>query len=86
MPREESCPNPLKYIDVIRSTDTDLDAAEEKRIDDHWNVDGERNLLDSEDGFHKIYIIERKSSSRIYVVRGETDKNPNDITSRSHMA
>ena len=38
------------------------------------------------DGFHKIYIIERNSSERIYVVRGETDKNPNDITSKSHMA
>ena len=38
------------------------------------------------DGFHKISIIERNSFERIYVVWGETDKNPNDITSRSHMA
>ena len=31
------------------------------------------------------HTIERKPSKRIYVVRGETNKNPNDITSRSHM-
>ena len=40
-------PVPLKYIDVIRSTHTDLDVTHEKRIDDHWNVDGNRNLSDS---------------------------------------
>ena len=38
------------------------------------------------DRFQKIHTIERKPSKRIYVVRGETNKNPNDITSRSHMA
>ena len=36
--------------------------------------------------FHEIHIIERNSSRRIYVVWWETDKNPNDITSRSQMA
>ena len=30
VPREESFPIPLKYIDVIRSTYTDLDAAQEQ--------------------------------------------------------
>ena len=47
VPKEESFPLPLKYIDVIRSTHTDLDVAQEKRIEDHWNVDGNRNLSDS---------------------------------------
>ena len=37
----------MKYMDVIRSTHTDLDVAQEKRIDDCWNVDGNRNLSDS---------------------------------------
>ena len=32
------------YIDVIKSTHTDLDVAQEERIDDYWNVDGNRNL------------------------------------------
>ena len=48
VPREESCPIPLKHIDVIRSTHTDLDVAQEKRVDDYWNVDGNRNLFDFE--------------------------------------
>ena len=73
MTQEESFPTPLKYIDVIRSSHTDWDVAEEKRIDDYWDVD-------------EIHIIERNSSKRTYVVGEETDKHPNDITSRSHMA
>ena len=38
------------------------------------------------DRIHKIYIIERNSSERVYVAEGWTDKKSNDITSRSHMA
>ena len=37
------------------------------------------------DWFHEMYVIERNSSKRKNVVREETDKNSNDITSRSHM-
>ena len=39
-PREESFPIPLKYIDVTRTTHTNLDVKQEKRIDDYWNIDG----------------------------------------------
>ena len=45
-PREESFPYPLKYIDVSRTTHTNLDVKQEKRIDDYWNVDGSRDLTD----------------------------------------
>ena len=34
---------PLKYIDVTRSTHTDLDVLQEKKIDGYWNVDS-RNI------------------------------------------
>ena len=34
-PREESFPIPLKYIDVTRTTHTNLDVKQEKRIDDY---------------------------------------------------
>ena len=37
-PREESFPIPLKYIDVSRTTHTNLDVKQEKRIDDYWNI------------------------------------------------
>ena len=45
-PREESFPIPLKYIDVSRTTHTNLDVKQEKRIDDYWNIDGSRDLSD----------------------------------------
>ena len=46
-PREESFPIPLKYIDVSRTTHTNLDVMQERRIDDYWNIDGSRDLSDS---------------------------------------
>ena len=39
VPKEETFPVPPKYIDGARSTHADLDVMQEKRIDDHWNVD-----------------------------------------------
>ena len=50
-PREESFPIPLKYIDVSRTTHTNLDVKQESRIDDYWNIDGSRDLSDSWTGF-----------------------------------
>ena len=44
-PREESFPVPLKYIDVSRTTHTNLDVKQEKRIDDYWNIDGLETCL-----------------------------------------
>ena len=44
-PREESFPIPLKYIDVTRTTHTNLDVKQEKRIDDYWNIDGSQTCL-----------------------------------------
>ena len=45
-PREESFPIPLKYIDVSRTTHTNLDVKQERRIDDYWNIDWSRDLSD----------------------------------------
>ena len=39
-PREESFPVPLENTDVSRTTQTNLDVKQEKRIDDYWNIDG----------------------------------------------
>ena len=39
-PREESFPISLKYFDVSRTTHTNLDVKQERRIDDYWNIDG----------------------------------------------
>ena len=43
VPKEETFPFPLKYIDVTGSTYTDLDVMQEKRVDDYWNVDSNRS-------------------------------------------
>ena len=58
--REESFPIPLKYIDVTRTTHTNLDVKQEKRIDDYWNVDGSRDLSDPWTGFTQFTLLEEK--------------------------
>ena len=59
-PREESFPIPLKYIDVTRTTHTNLDFKQEKRIDDYWNIDGSRDLSDPWTGFTQFTLLEQK--------------------------
>ena len=70
VPREESFPIALKYIDVIKSTHTDLDVAQEKRIDDYRKVDGNRNLSDSWTGFTRFTLL-NESPPRGYMWSGE---------------
>ena len=59
-PREESFPIPLKYIDVSRTTHTNLDVKQERHIDDYWNIDGSRDLSDSWTGFTQFTLLEEK--------------------------
>ena len=60
--REESFPSPLKNIDidVSRTTHTNLDVMQERRIDDYWNIDGSRDLSDSWTGFTQFTLLEEK--------------------------
>ena len=51
VPKEESFPILLKYIDITRTTYTSLDVLLEKQIEDCWNADGERKLSDEWTGF-----------------------------------
>ena len=74
-PREESFPIPLEHIDVSRTTHTNLDVKQEKRIDDYWNIDGSRDLS----GYWK-------TSGRIYVVWEEINEKTAYIQARSSMA
>ena len=60
-PREESFPIPLKYIDVTRTTHTNLDVKQEKRIDDNWDIDGSRDLSDPWTGFTQFTLLEEKA-------------------------
>ena len=60
LPREESFFFPLKYIDVSRTTHTNLDVKQERRIDDYWNIDGSRDLSDPWTGFTHFTLLEEK--------------------------
>ena len=53
-------PIPLKYIDVSRTTHTNLDVKQEKSIDDNWNIDGSRDLSDYWTGFAQFTELEEK--------------------------
>ena len=59
-PREESFPIPLKYIDVSRTTHTNLDVMQESRIDDYRNIDGSRDLSDPWTGFTQFTPLSEK--------------------------
>ena len=60
-PKEESFPIPLKYIDVTRTTHTNLDVKQEKRTDDCWNIDGSRDLSDFWTGFTQFTLRDEKA-------------------------
>ena len=77
-PREESFPIPPKYIDVSRTTQTNLDVMQESRIDDYWNIDGSRDLSDSWTGFTQFTRLDEKPPNGSLVVRGDiTEKTAN---------
>ena len=85
-PKEESFPLPLKYIDVSRTTHTNVDVKQEKRTDDYWNVDGSRVLSDPWRGFTQFTLLEEKPPRRIYVVREEINEKTAYIQATSSMA
>ena len=68
MPQEESFLIPLKYIDVSRTTHTNLDVLLEEQIEDCWNVDGERES-DAWTGFARFSSTKGKATGRIYMSR-----------------
>ena len=69
-PREESFPIPLEYIDVSRTTHTNLDVKQEKRIDDYWNIDGSGDLSDYWTGFTQFNLLEEKAPDGYMWSRG----------------
>ena len=60
MPKEESFPIPLKYIDVTRTTHTSLDILLEKHFEDYWNVDGGKELSDAWTGFTRFMLLNER--------------------------
>ena len=58
--REEPFPIPLKYIDVSRITHTNLDVKQEKRINDCWNIDGQKTCLVLGQVSLSFFLLEEK--------------------------
>ena len=85
-PREESFPIPLKCIDVSRTTQTNLDVKQEKRIDDYWNIDGSRDLSDPWTSFTQFTLLEEKPPDGYTWSGGEIDEKAAYIQARSSMA
>ena len=56
-PREESFPIPLSHMDVSRTTKTNLDVRQERRIDDYWNIDGSRDLHEAGTKGAKVHFV-----------------------------
>ena len=84
VPTEESFPTPLKYIDVTRTTDTTLDVMSEKRIEDYWNVDEDKELSDAWTGFTR-FIRENERPpdgytwSGVRLTRKQTISSPDTV-------
>ena len=70
VPKEETFPFPLKYIDVTWSTHTDLDVMQEKKIDYYWNVESCKHLSDSWGGLTQFILLKEKPPKG-YMVFGE---------------
>ena len=70
VPKEETFPIPLKYIDVTRSTHIDLDVSQQKRIDDFWNVDSSRHFSNCWREFTKFTLLKEKLAKG-YMCSGE---------------
>ena len=85
-PREESFPIPLKYIDVTRTTHTNLDVKQEKLIDDYWNIDGSRDLSDRWTGITQFLLLDEKAPDVYMWSGGEISEETAYIQARSSMA
>ena len=84
VPREESFPIPMKYIDVTRATFSNLDVLQEKCIDDYWNVDGNGNLSNSCRNFTRFTLL-NETPPRRYMWSGRRLTNIQTTSRPDHV-
>ena len=85
-PREESFPIPLKNINATRTTHTNLDVKQEKRIDDYWNIHGSSDLSDPWTNFTQFTLLEEKPSEGFMWSGGRINEETAYIQARTSMA
>ena len=87
MPQESSFLIPLKYMDVVRRTNTTWDVLQEGQIDDCGTlimvIGGNYQGWDR---FHQVHHFAQWPTSRIHVVWGEVDKDPSNVQARVQIA
>ena len=82
VPREESFPIPLQYIDVTRATSTTSDVMFQRRIDDYWNTEWSRDLPDSWTGLTRFTILDENLQMGFHGLGGgwRSKRHPGLIT------
>ena len=86
VPREVSFPIPLRYIAVTRAASTTFNVMIERRIDDYWNIERNRDLSDAWTCFARFTTLDEKTS-RGYTWSGERLTNKaNNTQARSPVA
>ena len=79
VPREESFPIPLRYIDVTRATSATLGVMLWRRIDDSWNIEWDRDLSDAWTGFTRFTVLDEKPPVGCTWSGEAADKEANNI-------
>ena len=84
VPREDTFPLPVKYVDVTRTTYTSLDVMVEKNIGDYWHVDEDRELSDAWTGVTRfVLLVERPPEGKTWSggrrKRKQTTSRPDDV-------
>ena len=85
VPSDPASPIPTKYLDVMRTTYTDLDTKEEKRMEDYWNVQGEKALSDFWVGKTVFYILRTPPEPGFTYIYGRKTKIQSDTNRPGDM-
>ena len=74
VPSDSDSPIPIKYIDVLRSTSTDLDDYKEKSIQDIWSIDKDKKLSGQWTGRTTFTLLKSKPPPGFKWVEGRLTK------------
>jgi hypothetical protein len=74
IPTDDNCPLPLKYLDVMRQTYTDLETKVESSIEDVWTDDGDKILSNPWTGRTVFYPLKPPAPAGYIWIEGRLTK------------
>ena len=86
VPKESSLSTPLNYFDVVCQTKTSLDSLEGSRIDDLWNMDGNRVLSDSWSRSTIFRVLNKRPLRGVSLVHVRLTNISSQIETRNELA